>query len=185
MSTKHEQDGLCSWLNLHDRGCCSLFIVQGYTLILICGVLLALVQKAAHLCRNFHHSVGPRLPSNDCHLLLDGLHVWRLIWLSPVCESHDSLGVLALLLCPVLQEPALFESALLCSCPSSEDSDWDAERPGCVSLESVGLAGLLTCCSKITYLYSIFERAGSSNCTQLVHQVKSGSRSARLQLKGS
>ena len=120
------------------------------------------MQTIAHLCRDLHHSVWPGLPGNNCHLLLNGLHVWRLIWLRPVCECHDSLGVLALLLCPVLQKPARSKSALSGSCSMARAQVEEAERPGSVI---VGPARLLTCSSNMTYLYSIFERAGSSNCS--------------------
>ncbi len=58
---------------------------------------------AAHLSGYSHYPVRSWLPGYNGHLLLDGLHIWRALWLCSVRESHHPLSILMLLLGPVLQ----------------------------------------------------------------------------------
>ncbi len=62
--------------------------------------------RSAHQVGNLDHAIGAGLPGHDGHLLLDGLHVGRVVWLRAVAEAHDALSVLADLARPVLRRAA-------------------------------------------------------------------------------
>ena len=100
-----------------------------------------------HLRRRLDYSIGSWLPGHYCHLFLYGLDVWWLVWLRPVSEGDHSLGVYAFLFGPILRRQP-YQGVAHCYCCTT--------RLCCMADR--------TCSSRMTYLYSIRLRGGSSIC---------------------